>query len=96
MKSGKIRNIGQTFDDFLREEGIYEDVQTMAIKRVLSMQLQDAMKAMNLSKSEMARRMETSRPQLDRLLDPDNQSVTLDTLSRAAAVVGRKLRLELV
>ena len=96
MKSGKIRNIGQTFDDFLREEGIYEDVQTMAIKRVLSMQLQDAMKAMNLSKSEMARRMETSRPQLDRLLDPDNQSVTLDTLSRAAAVVGRKLRLELI
>ncbi len=96
MSKAKNPHVGQLFDDFLREEGIYEEVQTTAIKRVLSMQLEDAMKALKMSKSEMARRMETSRPQLDRLLDPDNQSVTLETLTRAAAVVGRKLRLELV
>jgi antitoxin HicB len=89
-------HMGDTFDDFLREEGIYEAVQTTAMKRILAMQLAEAMKERNLTKVEMARRMRTSRVQLDRLLDPDNDSVTLATLSRAAAVVGRELRLELV
>ncbi|MDR3417849.1 MAG: helix-turn-helix transcriptional regulator [Nevskia sp.] len=89
-------HIGSSFDDFLKEEGIYEEVQNTAIKRVLSWQLQEAMKARKLTKMEMARRMDTSRAQLDRLLDPDNDSVTLATLSRAAAIVGRKVRLELV
>lgn len=88
--------IGETFDAFLKEEGIYEDVQTTAIKRVLASQLEQAMKARKLTKIEMARRMRTSRVQLDRLLDPDNDSVTLATLRRAAAVVGREVRLELV
>lgn len=79
-----------------RQQGIYEAVQTTAMKRVLAMQLAEAMKERNLTKVEMTRRMRTSRVQLDRLLDPDNDSVTLATLCRAAAVVGRELRLELV
>jgi len=95
-KTKKNPHMGGTFDDFLREEGIYEAVQTTAMKRILAMQLAEAMKERNLTKVEMARRMRTSRVQLDRLLDPDNDSVTLATLSRAAAVVGRELRLELV
>lgn len=97
-KPRKTKNphIGSSFDDFLREDGIYENVQTTAIKRVLASQLELAMKARKLTKLEMARRMRTSRVQLDRLLDPDNDSVTLATLRRAAAVVGREVRLELV
>jgi hypothetical protein len=73
-----------------------DDVHSMAIKRVLASQLQQAMKVHGLTKVEMARRMRTSRVQLDRLLDLDNDSVTLSTLRRAAAVVGREVRLELV
>ena len=97
-KTRKTKNphIGSSFDAFLKEEGIYEDVQTTAIKRVLASQLEEAMKTRKLTKVEMARRMRTSRVQLDRLLDPDNDSVTLATLRRAAAVVGREVRLELV
>jgi antitoxin HicB len=95
-KAKRNPHMGGTFDDFLREEGIYEAVQTTAMKRILALQLAEAMKECNLTKVEMARRMRTSRVQLDRLLDPDNNSVTLATLSRAAAVVGRELRLELV
>ena len=83
-------------EDWLKEEGIYEEATTAAIKRVLAWQLEQAMKEGKLTKSAMARRMETSRPQLDRLLDPDNGNVTLDTLAKAAAAVGRKVRLELV
>lgn len=92
----KNPHIGESFDDFLKAEGILEDVRATAIKRVLASQLQEAMKARKLTKVEMARRMRTSRIQLDRLLDPDNDSVTLATLRRAAAVVGREVRLELV
>ena len=97
-RTGKAKNphIGSRFDDFLKAEGIYEDVQTTAIKRTLAAQLEKEMKERNLTKVEMARRMRTSRMQLDRLLDPKNDSVTLATLRRAAAVVGREVRLELV
>jgi antitoxin HicB len=97
-KTRKTKNphIGSSFDAFLKEEGIYEDVQTTAIKRVLATQLEEAMKERNLTKGEMARRMRTSRVQLDRLLDPNNYSVTLATLRRAAAAIGREVRLELV
>jgi antitoxin HicB len=95
-RKGKNPHIGESFDSFLKEEGIYESVKTTAIKRVLAMQLEEAMKQKNLTKVEMARRMRTSRVQLDRLLDPDNDSVTLATLRRAAAIVGREVRLELV
>ena len=95
-RKAKNPHIGESFDSFLKEEGIYESVRTTAIKRVLAMQLEEAMKQQKLSKVEMARRMKTSRVQLDRLLDPDNDSVTLATLRRAAAIVGREVRLELV
>jgi antitoxin HicB len=83
-------------DSWLHDEGIYREVSTAVIKRVLARQLETAMQERGLSKSEMARRMHTSRAALDRLLDPENAAVTLSTLQKAAAVVGRELRLELV
>ena len=92
-KKGKI---GSSFDDFLKEEGIYEEVTAAAIKRVLARQLAVLMKRKNLSKTTFAKRLHTSRAQLDRLLDPKNESVTLGTLTRAAHAVGRQLRVELV
>ncbi|PYT26666.1 MAG: Fis family transcriptional regulator [Acidobacteria bacterium] len=92
----KKKNIGSTFDSWLREEGLYEEVNANAIKRVVARQVEDAMKQKRLTKAEMARRMHTSRAALDRLLDPKNDAVTLVTLRKAAAVVGRELRLELV
>lgn len=90
------KNIGSSCDRWLREEGIQEEVTTGAIKRVLARQVQAAMAEGGLSKAEMARRMQTSRSQLDRLLDPENESVTLSTLQKAAAAIGREVRLELV
>lgn len=95
-KKQKNPHKGTLIDDWLKEEGIYEEVTQKAIKEVLAWQLAEAMKAANLSKSEMARKMKTSRFQLDRVLDPKNIGVSLDTLNRAAAALGRKVRLELV
>lgn len=92
----KEENVGSTFDSWLKEEGIYEEVTTKAIKRVLARQIQKAMQQQDLSKSAMAERMKTSRAALNRLLDPENDSVTLATLQKAAAAVGRQIRLELV
>jgi len=92
----KKKNIGSSFDSWLREEGIYEEVSATAIKRVLARQLEAAMQEKHLSKAELARRMRTSRAALDRLLDPDHDAVTLNTLRKAATAVGRELRLELV
>ena len=92
----KKNNIGSSVDSWLREEGIYQEVTATAIKRVLARQVEAAMKERNFSKAEMARRMHTSRASLDRLLDPDNDAVTLSTLQKAAVVVGRQVRLELV
>lgn len=94
-EEGKGR-IGSPFDDFLKEEGIYEEVSARAIKRVLARQLDALMVDQKITKAELARRMKTSRAQLDRLLDPQNESVTLATLTRAAHAVGRNLRVELV
>jgi antitoxin HicB len=88
--------LGSSFDDFLKEEGIYEDVQTVAIKRVIAWQIEEAMKTSHITKAEMARRMKTSRSQLDRLLNPEHSGVTLETLSRAAQVIGRNIRVELI
>ncbi|MEW5814100.1 MAG: XRE family transcriptional regulator [Spirochaetota bacterium] len=88
--------IGESFDDFLKKEDILEDVTDTAVKRVLAFQIQKAMEQQSLTKVEMAHRMATSRAALDRLLEPDNDSVTLETLKKAAAVVGRKIKLELV
>lgn len=84
---------GQFFEDFLHEQGTWEATTGRAVKRVLAFQLARVMEEEHISKVEMARRLETSRSQLDRLLDPDN--VTLATLSRAAKAVGRTIRLEL-
>jgi antitoxin HicB len=91
----KNKHLGSSFDDFLKEQGIHDDAHAHAIKRALAWQIQEAMTAQGLSKSEMAKRMNTSRAQLDRLLDPENDKVQLDTVQRAAAAVGRKLHLEL-
>lgn len=88
--------IGSSFDQFLKDEGIYEEVTARAIKRAIARQLDALMHDQGLTKSTLAKRMRTSRAQLDRLLDPDNESVTLGTLTRAAHAVGRQLRMELV
>lgn len=90
------KHVGSTFEDFLREEGTLEETTNRAIKRILARQLRQLMAEQGLSKSEMARRMRTSRPALERLLDPDNDAVTLNTLQKAAKAVGRELRLELL
>ena len=87
---------GTLVDDWLKEEGIFEEVTQRAIKEVLAWQLAEAMKEKRITKTEMARRMKTSRFQLDRVLDPQNVGVSLDALNRAAAALGRKVRLELV
>jgi antitoxin HicB len=88
-------SIGSSFDDFLKDEGLFEEVQAGALKKLVAHQLAEAMKAQNLTKVSMAKRMKTSRSQLDRLLDPQNASVSLDTLTRAAAAVGLGVRLEI-
>jgi len=89
------RNIGSNFDDFLQEENILEEVTAVAVKRVVAFQLAQRMKESKLSKAEMARRMDTSRSSLDRLLDPSNSSVTLQTLQNAVHALGGRLRVEL-
>src|SRR6185312_4862478 len=92
----KSETIGSSFDDFLKKDGIYEGVTARAIKRVLARQLAELRQREEISKTELATRMKTSRDQLDRLLDPKNESVTLGTRARAAQAVGRHLRMELV
>ena len=91
----KGRVSDETFDEFLAEQGILEACEDHAIKEIIAAQLVEAMQAQGLTKTLMAERMKTSRRQLDRLLDPASSSVTLDTLRRAAAAVGRTLRVEL-
>jgi len=88
------RHIGSDFDDFLNEEGLLADAQAVAIKRVVAFQVAQMMKKQRISKAEMARRMNTSRSALDRLLDPRNASITLQTLERAARALGKRLRVE--
>lgn len=87
--------IGQSFDDFLKAEGRYEESTNQAVKRVIAFQLAAAMEELHLTKVAFAKKLKTSRSQLDRLLDPENTKVTLDALSRAARAVGRELQLEL-
>ena len=89
-------HIGSSLEDFLREEGILEEVRAVAIKESIAFQVQRAMETENISKVEMARRMKTSRAALDRFLAPGSASVTLQTLARAARAIGRDLRIELV
>ena len=95
MKTRKNRkktdHSGSAFDSFLDQEGIREEVEAVAIKRVLAWQLEQAMKEQQKTKQSMARQLRTSRSQLDRLLDPRNISVTLDTITRAARVLGKRV-----
>ncbi len=89
------KNMGSSIDDFMKEEGIFEESQAQAVKVVIAWQLAEAMKEKKISKSRMALLLKTSRTQVDRLLDPAND-VTLSSLQRAAAMVGRRVTIELV
>jgi DNA-binding Xre family transcriptional regulator len=95
-KRKKPDHSGSTLDSLLQQDGILEEVEAVAIKRVIAWQLAEIMRAKKISKKTMAARMRTSRSQLDRLLDPDNAAVHLATITRAAKVVGKKIRIELV
>lgn len=87
--------IGSNFDDFLDEEGVLAEAEAVAIKRIIAFQLREVMKEQKLSKVQLAKRMKTSRSALERLLDPDNASVTLLTLERAAKALGKRIKIEL-
>jgi predicted XRE-type DNA-binding protein len=89
------RHIGSSIDDFLKDEGVFEQAQAQAIKEVVAWQLATAMRKKNISKKKMAALMKTSRTQVDRLLDAKND-ITLSSLQRAAAIVGRRVLIELV
>jgi antitoxin HicB len=95
VKKKKHRNAGSSLEDFLKEDGTYEAATLIAMKRVIAWQLEKAMAERDISKTQMAAMMDTSRRQLSRVLNPEDGNVTLDTLQRAAKAVGRKLRLEL-
>lgn len=87
---------GSTLDSFLENDGILAEVQAKAIKEVVAWQLGEAMRQRGISKSALARMMRTSRTQVDRVLDPESGNVTIETLQKAAAVVGRRVELQLV
>jgi hypothetical protein len=91
----KNKHLGSSFDNFLEEEGLRADTEAAAIKRVIAYQIEMEMKRTNLSKSALAERMHTSRSALDRLLDPANVSVTLQTLERVALALGKNLKIEM-
>lgn len=90
------QNMNNDFDDFLKEDGIYEDVNDTAIKRVIAYQLEQEMKSQNISKTKMAELMNTSRAVVNRLLNPDNNSLTLHTLQSATSALGKKLKISIV
>ena len=90
------KHLGSDFDDFLREEGLLEEAEAVASKRILAYQIAQAMEQRKLTKAAMARQMGTSRSSLDRLLDPQVPSVTLLTIERAARVLGKRVRIEMV
>jgi antitoxin HicB len=96
MNKKKKGRIGSSFDSFLKQDGIFEEATARAIKRVIARQLDVLMHEQKITKAALARKMRTSRAQLDRVLDPQNESVTLGTLARAAKAVGRKLHMEIV
>jgi len=90
------KHIGQGFEDFLQEEGIYEQVQLNALKKTLAHQIKALMEERGIPKTEMASRMKTSRSSLDRLLNEDSYNVTIATISKAASVLGKRIELSLV
>lgn len=89
-------HLGSAFDDFLEQESMLNEVTEVALKRVLAWQVEQAMKERGLTKSKMAKSMQTSRAALDRLLDPEYDSVTLRTLDKAARAVGKRIKIDLV
>ena len=89
-------HIGSDFDDFLREEGVYDQTEAVAVKRVLAYELERNMQKAQLTKTDMAKRMGTTRAQLDRLLNPENPATTLQTLVKAAGAVGKRVKISLV
>jgi len=91
----KNEHVGSDFDDFLAEEGLLAETEAVAVKRVIAYQIEQFMKEQKLSKTQMSRRIMTSRAALERLLDPGNQSVTLQTLDRAARALGKRLQISL-
>jgi hypothetical protein len=90
------QHAGSTIDDFLRDEGVLEEFQARSIKEVIAWQIEKAMKEGKISKRRLAQMMQTSRTQVDRVLDPTDGNVTIQTLQRAAAVLGRRVQVELV
>lgn len=92
----KNPHIGSSFDAFLEEDGTLDEINLIATKRVISWQIKQAMAEKNITKKALAEEMKTSRSSIDRLLDPDNTSVTLDTIDRAARVIGKKIHFELI
>ena len=89
------KHIGSTLDDFLKEEGVFEETQAEAIKRVIAWQLAETMRTQGITKTRMASMMKTSRSQVDRLLDP-RRDVTISSLQKAAGMVGKKIRIEII
>lgn len=87
---------GSTLDSFLAQEGVLDEFQAKAIKEVVAWQLIEAMRERDLSKTALAKQMRTSRTQVDRMLDPEAGNVTIETLQRAAALVGKRVKIELV
>lgn len=92
----KNKHIGSDFNEFLKDEGILEETEAVAIKRVIAYQLEKAMKNGHMTKTTMAKKMHTSRSAVDRLFDPENDSVSLVTLNKAATALGKKLKVEIV
>jgi len=92
----KEKHIGSSFDDFLKEEGIYDEVVVAATKKALAFKLQKIIKEMHISKATLAKQMHTSRSSLERLLDPTNTSVTLQSIGRAASVLGKRVVVDLL
>jgi len=92
----KHKNIGESFDSFLDEEGILEPVEEVAIKRVIALQIEQEIDKRKLTKTRLAKEMKTSRSSLNRLLDPQNDSVTLETIKKAANFLGKRVTLQLI
>jgi DNA-binding Xre family transcriptional regulator len=88
--------IGGTFESFLDEEDIRQEVESIAVKKIIAVQIQEILKETHMTKTELADKLETSRAAVNRLLDPYNESITLHTLKRAASLLGRNLKVELV
>ena len=90
------QHLGSNFDDFLAEEGLLAEVEATAIKRVIAYQIEQEMNQKGLTKTEMAKKMKTSRSSLDRLLDPQNASINLQTITKATSILGKRLKIEFI